>query len=92
VRGTDAIHTRSDLSDRNLGRPLSRGPAQAQLGDYLALHRTFIGAVERGERKVPILNLQQNAKALRVPHSQLLDNAPAGLGRSNPRVPAPSRD
>ena len=44
---------------------------QAQLADKCALHRTFIGSVERGERNVSILNLRLIAKMLRVPLSDL---------------------
>jgi transcriptional regulator with XRE-family HTH domain len=44
---------------------------QAQLADKCALHRTFIGSVERGERNVSILNLRLIAKMLRVPLAEL---------------------
>ena len=49
---------------------------QAQLAEHCALHRTFIGSVERGERNVSILNLRQIASALRIPLSHLLTDTP----------------
>ena len=45
---------------------------QAELGERCALHRTFIGSVERGERNVAILNLLAIAQGLRVPLVSLL--------------------
>lgn len=45
---------------------------QAQLAALCGLHRTFIGAVERGERNVAILNLRKIATALRVPYRTLI--------------------
>ena len=48
------------------------GYTQAQLGERCALHRTFIGSVERGERNVSIRNLRTIALILRVPRAELL--------------------
>lgn len=45
---------------------------QAELGEKCALHRTFIGSVERGERNISILNLRLIAKVLRAPLGELL--------------------
>jgi transcriptional regulator with XRE-family HTH domain len=42
------------------------GITQARLGERCGLHRTFIGAVERGGRNVSVLNLRAIALALRV--------------------------
>jgi transcriptional regulator with XRE-family HTH domain len=50
----------------------ARGLTQAALAERCALHRTFIGSVERGERNVSILNLRGIARALRVPLTELL--------------------
>jgi transcriptional regulator with XRE-family HTH domain len=46
--------------------------AQAELADQCKLHRTFIGSVERGERKVFIQSLRTIAKALRTPLHDLV--------------------
>lgn len=45
---------------------LARRLTQAQLGKACDLHRTFIGAVERGERNLAVLNLRRIARALNV--------------------------
>jgi transcriptional regulator with XRE-family HTH domain len=45
---------------------------QVMLAERSGLHRTFIGAVERGERNLAILNLRVIAKALRVPVGELV--------------------
>jgi transcriptional regulator with XRE-family HTH domain len=49
-----------------------RGLSQEQLADEAGLHRTFVGAVERGERNISIDNIGKLAKALGVPASTLL--------------------
>jgi transcriptional regulator with XRE-family HTH domain len=43
-----------------------------ELADRADLHRTYIGAVERGERNVSLDNILAIAKALRVSASELL--------------------
>ena len=48
---------------------------QAELGERCALHRTFIGSVERGERNLTILNLRLIARALRVALAELLSES-----------------
>jgi transcriptional regulator with XRE-family HTH domain len=68
---------------RRLGRRLrdqreGRGWTQAELAGRCALHRTFIGSVERGERNVSILNLRLIARVLRVKLSHLLADSPRG--------------
>lgn len=55
-------HIGSRVRDFRIGRRLT----QAQLGDACALHRTFIGSVERGERNGAVLSLRRIAAALRV--------------------------
>ena len=59
------------LGDRIRERRVARGLTQAELAESCALHRTFIGSVERGERNVSILNLRLMAKVLRVPLAEL---------------------
>jgi len=50
----------------------SRGFSQETLGLEAGFHRTYIGAVERGERNLTITNLCQLASALHVNPSVLL--------------------
>jgi transcriptional regulator with XRE-family HTH domain len=60
-----------DLGSRIRERRVAQGLTQARLAEKCALHRTFIGSVERGERNVSVLNLRQIAKVLRVPLAEL---------------------
>lgn len=46
--------------------------SQEQLADYAGIHRTYIGAVERGERNVSLDNIVAIARALGVSASELM--------------------
>lgn len=45
------------------------GYSQEELAHRSGLHRTYVGAVERGERNITLLNAQRIADALQVPLS-----------------------
>jgi transcriptional regulator with XRE-family HTH domain len=49
---------------RNLRK--KRGWSQEELAALCGLHRTYVGAVERGERNISLLNIVAFARALRV--------------------------
>lgn len=49
-----------------------KGISQEELAARLAMHRTYIGMVERGERNPTIRTLYKIAKALKVNASDLL--------------------
>ena len=54
----------------------ARGHSQEKLGELSGLHRTYVGAIERGEQNVSLLNIVQIATALRVPVSDLVAGLP----------------
>jgi len=47
------------------------GWSQDELASRSALHRTYVGAIERGERNVSVLNIRRLAEALRIKPSAL---------------------
>ena len=75
----DDTRSLRDLGSRILERRVAQGLTQARLAENCALHRTFIGSVERGERNVSILDLRLIARVLRVPLPDLFDG-PTGTG------------
>lgn len=53
-------------------RRKSLGLSQEELGDRAGLHRTYIGALERGERNLSVRTLYRVAAALDCRPSDLL--------------------
>jgi transcriptional regulator with XRE-family HTH domain len=56
---------------RNLRQ--SKGYSQESFADTVDLHRTYIGAIERGEQNVSLDNIEKIAKALKVKVSELFE-------------------
>ncbi len=63
-----------------LGRAVRRlrtaaGYSQESFADECGLHRTYMGAVERGETNISLDNIERIARGLRVTPAQLLAEA-----------------
>jgi transcriptional regulator with XRE-family HTH domain len=53
----------------------AKGISQEKLADLAGMHRTYIGAIERGEQNVSVDNINRLAKALKVKPSSLFDGS-----------------
>jgi transcriptional regulator with XRE-family HTH domain len=51
------------------------GYSQESFAYAVGIHRTYMGAVERGERNVSLRNLVRISNALRIPLSRLIAEA-----------------
>jgi DNA-binding XRE family transcriptional regulator len=61
------------VAGRNLRRLRGKlGKSQDEFSDLAGLHRTYIGAVERGERNITLDTLERIAAALKVDPTELL--------------------
>jgi transcriptional regulator with XRE-family HTH domain len=67
----------SVLGERIREHRLRLNLSQEDLADVAGLHRTYIGAVERGERNISFINILKIAKAIEIDPGELLK----GLGR-----------
>jgi transcriptional regulator with XRE-family HTH domain len=67
---------------RALGRNLrhyrmERGLSQEAFADFLELHRTYVGALERGERNLTLKSLERIAARIELEPLALLRDRPA---------------
>ncbi len=49
-----------------------KGWSQEKLGFEAGLHRAYIGQIERGEKKIGLINLEKFSKALGIKLSELV--------------------
>ena len=61
---------------RRFGRAIRKrreqtGLSQEEFADRCGLHRTYMGAIERGERNVSLINLEKIARAFKISLSEL---------------------
>jgi transcriptional regulator with XRE-family HTH domain len=47
------------------------GVSQEEFADLCGLHRTYVGAIERGERNVSLVNVEKIARAFKIRLSEL---------------------
>jgi len=64
---------RKQFGERVRNLRTKHGWSQEELADVCGLHRTYIGAVERGERNISLLNIVVFAHALNVKPAYLLE-------------------
>ncbi|HLI63033.1 MAG TPA: helix-turn-helix transcriptional regulator [Terriglobales bacterium] len=53
-----------------------RGWSQEDMAEKCGLHRTYVGAIERGERNITLATLKQLADALGVTSAELITENP----------------
>jgi transcriptional regulator with XRE-family HTH domain len=51
---------------------LQRGISQEELAERAGLHRTYVSSVERGERNISLVNIENLARALGVTLAELM--------------------
>ena len=64
------------LSDNVRALRMKLGWSQEALAEKCGLHRTYIGAIERGERNITLVTLSRLATALGVAPSALISSQP----------------
>jgi transcriptional regulator with XRE-family HTH domain len=60
----------------------ARGWSQEDLAHHCGLHRTYVGAIERGERNLTLATLERLAAAFGVAPTDLLLQSRRGTGRT----------
>lgn len=67
-------HPQRELGLRIRERRVEFNWSQEDLAEQANLHRTYIGAVERGEKNISLINILKIARALKLDPSELLKN------------------
>lgn len=87
------VGARKEIALTSFGDAVKRkrcamGLSQEELAELAELHRTYIGAIERGERNVSLRNIHRLAMALRMTASELMREAERGSRASSPEPEA----
>ncbi len=77
-----ALRRRGAFGRRVRALRTERGLSQEALADLAGIHRTYVGAVERGERNIALDNIHALADALGVPTGELLRFTAGGASPS----------
>lgn len=75
-------NVRKNLGERIRFLRQQRKLSQEAFADICGLHRTYLGAIERGERNVSIDNLDRIAKGFGITISQLVKFAKTRRGKN----------
>lgn len=76
------LYNNSEVSDMNICEKFGKnvckyrkqqGISQERLAELANLHRTYISAVERGERSISLKNIEKIALALNISEKELFD-------------------
>ena len=67
----EATPTRKQFGSRLRELRKKAGFSQEELGFKAGIHRTYIGAIERGEQNISIDNIHKLAKALKISPEEL---------------------
>jgi transcriptional regulator with XRE-family HTH domain len=60
------------IAERVRSHRIAAALSQEELGELAGIHRTYIGAIERGEKNVTVLTLARLAAALRCDLAELV--------------------
>ncbi|MFH0936943.1 MAG: helix-turn-helix transcriptional regulator [Candidatus Daviesbacteria bacterium] len=67
----NATSTRKQFGKKLRELRTKAGLSQEELGFRAGIHRTYVGAIERGEQNISVDNIHKLAKALKIPVSEL---------------------
>lgn len=80
-------HPNTNLAVNLRAMRLARGWSQEELAERCGLHRTYVGAIERGERNVTLETLNDLASAFGVSAAELIsENRPNRGAKTSRRV------